>query len=95
MGFGDVRLAGLLGFFLGWLGLAHVALGLFLGFLFGAVLGALLLATGRRNRRQAIPFGPFLAAGAIVAVLFGHPLLDAYPPLQAGGPVRLHTPGHP
>lgn len=94
MGFGDVRLAGLLGFFLGWLGLAHVALGLFLGFLFGGTVGSILLATGRRTRRQAVPFGPFLAAGAIVAVLFGQPLLRAYPPLQAGASVPLRTPGH-
>jgi Flp pilus assembly protein protease CpaA len=44
MGMGDVKLALLLGLFLGWLGLGHVALGLFLGFLFGAVGGILLIA---------------------------------------------------
>jgi leader peptidase (prepilin peptidase)/N-methyltransferase len=95
MGFGDVRLAGLLGFFLGWLGLAHVALGLFLGFLLGAVVGGVLVLTGRRSRRQALPFAPFLAAGALVAVLLGGPLLAAYPPLQAGPPVPLRISGHP
>jgi leader peptidase (prepilin peptidase)/N-methyltransferase len=90
-----VRLAGLLGFFLGWLGLAHVALGLFLGFLLGAVVGGVLVLTGRRSRRQALPFAPFLAAGALVAVLLGGPLLAAYPPLQAGPPVPLRISGHP
>jgi leader peptidase (prepilin peptidase)/N-methyltransferase len=71
MGFGDVRLAGLLGLNLGWLGLAHVAVGLFAGFLFGAVVGVGLMAVGAASRKSRIPFGPFLAAGAVVGVLWG------------------------
>jgi leader peptidase (prepilin peptidase)/N-methyltransferase len=79
MGMGDVKLALLLGLFLGWLGLGHVALGLFLGFLFGAVGGILLIALGIKTRRDPVPFAPFLAAGSVVAVLAGTGLLDRYP----------------
>ena len=79
MGMGDVKLALLLGLFLGWLGLGHVALGLFLGFLLGAIGGILLIALGIKGRKDPVPFAPFLAAGAIVAVLAGEVLLDHYP----------------
>lgn len=78
MGMGDVKLALLLGLLLGWLSWGHVALGLFLGFLFGAVVGVVLLATGIRSRREAVPFAPFLAAGSVVAVFAGNPILDWY-----------------
>ncbi len=73
MGMGDVRLAGLIGVFLGWLSLAHVLVGLFLGFLLGAVAGAGLAIRGP-DRNPSVPFAPFLAAGAILAVLWGRPL---------------------
>lgn len=78
MGMGDVKLALVLGLFLGWLDLAHVALGLFLGFFLGAVGGVLLIALRLRSRRDHVPFAPFLAGGALVAVLVGNPLLDWY-----------------
>jgi len=78
MGFGDVRLAFLLGLVLGWLGAGEVVLGLLLGFVYGAVLGVVLLATGRRSRHDHIPFGPFLAAGALTALLVGETILDWY-----------------
>src|SRR5205807_6234432 len=78
MGFGDVRLAFVLGLFLGWLGLSHVFLGLFLGFLFGAAVGLALIVARRKGRREHIPFGPFLAAGAVVAVVAGSPILTWY-----------------
>jgi len=76
MGFGDVRLSFVLGFALGWLSWGHVYLGLFLGFLLGAVVGTLLIAVGVRTRKDHVPFGPFLAAGAMVAIYFGTQLLD-------------------
>ena len=60
---------------LGW---GEVVLGLFLGFLYGAVIGLILIATKIRGKGQAVPFGPFLAAGAITAVLVGAPILDWY-----------------
>ena len=75
MGFGDVRLAGMLGLYLGFLGVAHVGVGLFAGFVLGAVVGLALMGLGRAGRRSRIPFGPFLAAGAWVAVLWGDPLV--------------------
>ncbi|GAC1594928.1 MAG: hypothetical protein NVS3B21_17490 [Acidimicrobiales bacterium] len=78
MGFGDVRLAGVIGMMLGWLGLGYVALALFLSFLLASVIGIFLLATRIRGRKDAVPFGPFMAAGAIIAVLWGSRLLDAY-----------------
>lgn len=78
MGFGDVRLAFLLGLYLGYLGALDVVFGLFFGFAYGAVIGIVLLATRTRGRRQHIPFGPFLAAGTLTIVLVGGPILDWY-----------------
>ncbi len=78
MGMGDVKLALLLGLYLGWLSLGHVALGLFLGFLLGSIVGLGLLVAGVRGRKDHLPFAPFLAAGAVLAVLAGRPLLDWY-----------------
>lgn len=78
MGFGDVRLSFVLGLYLGWLGGLEVPFGLFAGFLYGAVIGVILIAAGRRGRKQHIPFGPFLAAGAMTFVLVGEPILDWY-----------------
>jgi leader peptidase (prepilin peptidase)/N-methyltransferase len=78
MGFGDVRLSFLLGLALGWLGWGEVAGGLFAGFLYGALIGVALIAVKVRGRKQQIPFGPFLALGAMTFVLFGGPVLDWY-----------------
>jgi leader peptidase (prepilin peptidase) / N-methyltransferase len=78
MGFGDVRLSTLLGLHLGWLGMLHVPIGLFLGFLLGAVVGVAMMAVGRAGRRTALPFGPFLALGTLIAVLVGDPLIDVW-----------------
>lgn len=76
MGFGDVRLSFVLGLMLGWLSFSHVVVGVFLGFLLGAVVGLGLVVVGGRSRKDAVPFGPFLAAGAVLAVLVGRPLID-------------------
>jgi leader peptidase (prepilin peptidase)/N-methyltransferase len=78
MGMGDVKLALVLGLYLGWLDLAHVVLGLFLGFLLGAVGGVALIALGMRTRKDHVPFAPFLAGGAVLAVLVGRPILSWY-----------------
>ena len=78
MGFGDVKLSFTLGLSLGCVGWGEMVLGLFLGFLYGAVIGIVLIAVNRRGRGQAVPFGPFLAAGAITALLVGMPILDWY-----------------
>jgi leader peptidase (prepilin peptidase)/N-methyltransferase len=78
MGFGDVRLAGVIGMMLGWLGLRYLFLGLFLAFMLAAVIGLVLIATRLRTRKDAVPFGPFLAGGAVLAALWGHAILHAY-----------------
>ena len=68
MGFGDVRLAGLVGGVLGYLSWSALVLGSFGGFLLGAVVGVALIALGRGGRRTAVPFGPFMVAGALVTL---------------------------
>ena len=69
----------MLGLSLGWLGWGEVVLGLFLGFLYGAVIGIVLIATrDPRAKSQALPFGPFLAAGTLTAVLVGDAIIDWY-----------------
>jgi leader peptidase (prepilin peptidase)/N-methyltransferase len=78
MGFGDVKLAGLLGLFLGFLGWGPVLVGAFAGFLLGGLAGALMLATRRADRRTAIPFGPYMLAGALVAVFVAAPVAQWY-----------------
>ena len=78
MGEGDVRLGGLVGLFLGWIGPLHAPVGLFLGFLAGAVVGVAMIAAGRAGRRTAVPFGPFLAVGSIVAILAGRDIIDVW-----------------
>ena len=78
MGFGDVKLAGVLGAYLGWLGWAEVVTGAFLGFLFGGAVGMALMATRRAGRKSQIPFGPFMLTGAFVAILWGGALADLY-----------------
>ncbi len=78
MGLGDVKLAGVVGLMLGWLGWGVVVVGAFLGFLLGGLAGVVLVLAGRARRRSAIPFGPFMLLGALAAVAWGRPLLDAY-----------------
>ena len=78
MGFGDVKLSFTLGLSLGCVGWGEMVLGLFLGFLYGAVIGIVLITVSKRGRGQAVPFGPFLAAGAVTALLVGMPILDWY-----------------
>lgn len=78
MGMGDVKLAGFIGIGLGYIGWGHVVLGLFGGFLLGGVTAIVLLLARSRGRRDLIPFGPYLSAGAILALLVGQPIIDAY-----------------
>lgn len=78
MAFGDVRLSFVLGMAVGWLGLALVPLFLFASFLASALIGLVYAVTSGKGLKAAIPFGPFLALGAEVAVLVGRPLVDAY-----------------
>jgi len=77
MGMGDVKLAGLIGLVLGALGLELVAVAAALGILFGGV-GAVIALMRGAGRKHGIPFGPFLAAGGIVAAFCGAWVADRY-----------------
>jgi leader peptidase (prepilin peptidase) / N-methyltransferase len=75
MGMGDVKLAGVMGLYLG----ASVAPALLIGFLTGSVVGVAILAKhGAAGRKRGVPFAPFLALGGIVALLVGPELIDLY-----------------
>jgi leader peptidase (prepilin peptidase)/N-methyltransferase len=76
MGEGDVRLAPLLGMYLGWLNPGIVLPGLFFGFVAGAVVGVAMMAGNKAGRRTAVPFGPFLALGTVVAIFYGQHFVD-------------------
>jgi leader peptidase (prepilin peptidase)/N-methyltransferase len=78
LGLGDVKLAAVVGLVTGWLGWGIAVVGAFLGFLLGGLAGVALVLARRAGRRTAIPFGPFMLAGALVAVAQGGTLLDAY-----------------
>ena len=78
MGFGDVKLAFVLGLVLGWLGWSDLVLGLFCGFLAGAVVGLALIVLRHRGRKDHLPFGPFLAFGTLVVLLWGDAILRWY-----------------
>ncbi len=75
IGLGDVKLGALMGLALG---LPAVLAGLFLGFLAGGVGAIVLLATGLRGRRDAVPYAPFLATGAWLALLYGNQIMAWY-----------------
>jgi leader peptidase (prepilin peptidase)/N-methyltransferase len=75
MGMGDVKLAAVLGLYLG----SAVAPALFVAFAVGALVGvAVIVVKGGAARKQAIPFAPFLALGGIVGQLFGAAIVDWY-----------------
>ena len=76
MGMGDVKLAAVMGLFLG----PAVAAGILVALLTGVSVGVVIIARSgaRQGRKTAIPFGPFLALGALVAVFAGQPIVDLY-----------------
>ncbi len=77
MGMGDVKLAAVMGLVLGALGWNHVLVGAALGVLMGGLGSVVALLTGR-SRKDTIPFGPFLAAGAVLSALFADPIATWY-----------------
>jgi leader peptidase (prepilin peptidase) / N-methyltransferase len=76
MGMGDVKLAGVMGLYLG----RAVAPAIFLGLIGGVVVGGIIIARlgSAQGRKTAVPFGPFLAAGSLIALFVGDALVDAY-----------------
>jgi leader peptidase (prepilin peptidase)/N-methyltransferase len=72
MGLGDVKLAVVTGLFLGW---PEGPVGLLAGVCAGGLLGIVLLATGIKGRKDPVPFGPFIALGAMIALFWGREIL--------------------
>ncbi len=75
MGFGDVKLAVIMGLVLG---LPNVLTALFLAFFFGAIIGVILMVFERKSLKSEIPFGPFLIMGTFIAMLFGSQIIQWY-----------------
>ncbi|HCW04399.1 MAG TPA: prepilin peptidase [Clostridium sp.] len=75
MGWGDVEICALAGLYLG---LKNSIVMLFFSFVIGGVIGILLIATKKKSRKDYIPFGPYIALGALVAVFFGDQILKWY-----------------
>jgi leader peptidase (prepilin peptidase)/N-methyltransferase len=73
VGLGDVKLAGVLGLYLGWLGLDAWMLGTVGMFVLGGLFSAVLMGLGRLGRRSQIPYGPFMLAGTLAAILIHAP----------------------
>jgi leader peptidase (prepilin peptidase)/N-methyltransferase len=78
MGMGDVKLAGVLGMFLGFLGWPQVAVGFFTAFLLGGIYAVILLVARRAKRGSGISFGPWMLAGAWLAIFFGAGVFASY-----------------
>ncbi len=78
MGFGDVKLAGILGAYLGWLGWGDLAVGAFAAFFVGGLVSVGLLLAKKAGRRTAIPFGPWMLTGAAIGIAVGGPVWAAY-----------------
>ncbi|HDS11392.1 MAG TPA: prepilin peptidase, partial [Candidatus Wirthbacteria bacterium] len=75
MGMGDVKFVILLGLITGW---PESLLGLLIAFISGALVGVMLVFSRSKNIKEAIPFGPFLSLGALVALFWGEQILDWY-----------------
>lgn len=78
MGFGDVKLAGVLGMVLAWYGWGQLVVGGFLGFLLGGVVGIAIIALRLGTRKTMLPFGPYMMLGTWLAIGFADPLVDSY-----------------
>lgn len=71
MGLGDVKLSGVLGLYLGWVGWSAVVVGAFAAFLLGGVYGVALVVLRRAGRKSTLPFGPWMLLGAAVGLVAG------------------------
>jgi len=75
MGMGDVKLAFFMGLFLGF---PKIIIALFLAFFIGAVVGVILIFSGKKGLRSEVPFGPFLVIGTFLALFFEHEIINFY-----------------
>jgi leader peptidase (prepilin peptidase)/N-methyltransferase len=78
MGLGDVKLSGVLGLYLGWLGWGPVLVGAFSAFVLGGLVGIGVILFAGGGRKSKVPFGPFMLLGTLIGILWGHPLAHAY-----------------
>ncbi len=83
MGFGDVKLMGALGAYLGWESIIFIT---FVSSLIGAVIGISFIAAGKKELQSKIPFGPYIALAAVIWVLGGSNLWEAYREWMTAGP---------
>ena len=81
MGGGDIKLIAMIGAFLGW---HAVLVTIFLGAVLGALVGTVLMLLRRQGRKEPMPFGPFLALGALLAMIWGETILTWYFPRVHG-----------
>jgi len=75
MGGGDVKLAAMIGAFLGW---RYIIISLFLGFFLGALAGIFLIIAKIKSREDVVPFGPFIVLGSFITLLWGEKIITWY-----------------
>ncbi len=85
MGFGDVKLAGLVGGVLGFMSYPVLAVGAFAAFFIGSIIGILEILSGRRKKGSTIAFGPFMIIGALLSLFIGSAVSEFYSRLAVGG----------
>lgn len=78
MAYGDVRLAGVLGLYLAWLGWDRLIVGAFLAFLLGGVFGIIFILAGRARMKTQIPYGPYMVVGSWLGIATGPALASWY-----------------
>jgi leader peptidase (prepilin peptidase)/N-methyltransferase len=78
MGRGDVKLSGLLGLYLAWLGWSQLVVGAFAAFAVGSLVSVALVMLTKAGRKTRVPFGPFMLVGVLIGLYAGHPLAHAY-----------------
>jgi len=75
MGIGDIKLAFLMGLFLGWM---DILVALFVAFFSGAIIGIGLILLKKKKMKSEVPFGPFLVAGTFIALFWGQTIINLY-----------------
>jgi leader peptidase (prepilin peptidase)/N-methyltransferase len=75
MGTGDIEIAAICGIYLGW---SNTLITMFFAFIIGAIVGVSLIALKKKGRKDPIAFGPFLAIGTMIAMLYGDKIIKIY-----------------